>query len=290
MSHTRLATRCADGKGSRMKSIKCGVASAALALGFIGSGLPSTAAAQTTDEWKFNAIIYGYFPDIGGKSTFPQRTGGTSIDIDASTIIDNLKFVFMGTFEAQKGRWGFFTDLMYLDVGGSKSQTRDVTIGRVQLPIGVTADLDLDIKGTIWTLAGSYRISTDPTVPFDILAGARLLDVKQTLGWNFSAELGPNEPVRSGSSEIKENNWDAIIGVKGRLVFGSNREWFVPYYVDVGTGDSDLTWQAFAALGYSFRWGDVIAGWRYLDYKFKSGAKLEDANLNGPLIGVAFHW
>ena len=64
----------------------------------------------------------------------------------------------------------------------------------------------------------------------------------------------------------------------------------MPYYLDVGTGESDLTWQAFGALGYSFKWGDIVAGWRYLDYDFKSSSKVEKVNFNGPLVGVAFHW
>ena len=49
-----------------------------------------------------------------------------------------------------------------------------------------------------------------------------------------------------------------------------------------------MTWQAFAGLGYSFHWGDVIAGWRYLDYNFKSSAKFENLNFSGPLVGAAF--
>ena len=56
---------------------------------------PATASAQISDEWKYTAIIYGYFPDIGGESKFPSRVGGASIDVDASTILNNLKFVFM---------------------------------------------------------------------------------------------------------------------------------------------------------------------------------------------------
>jgi len=266
------------------------VALAAWALGAAAGIGSSSAPAQITDDWRFTAIIYGYFPDIGGESKFPSRVGGASIDVDASTILNNLKFVFMGTFEAQKGRWGMFTDLMYLDVGGSKSQSRNLKINGVELPLGVTANANLDIKGTIWTLAGSYRVAADPTSTFDVLAGARLVDLKENLGWEFSADLGPNQPSRTGNSDGKASNWDAIAGVKGRLAFGANREWFVPYYLDVGTGESDLTWQAFAALGYSFKWGDIAAGWRYLDYEFKSSSNLEKVNFNGPMVGVAFHW
>ena len=124
-----------------------------------------------------------------------------------------------------------------------------------------------------------------------MFAGARLLNVKEKLGWEFSANVGPVVgPGQTGSSESKLDNWDGIVGVKGRLNFGSRREWFVPYYVDVGVGDSDFTWQGSAGIGYAFNWGEVIAAWRYLDYNFKSGQKIESVNLNGPLIGVAFRW
>ena len=171
--------------------------------------------AQMTDEWKFNAVIYGYFPDIRGQSTFGAETGRDGITVDAHAIIDNLKFAFMGTFEAQKGRWGFLTDLLYMDVGSSKSQTRNLSIGNVQLPAGVTANLNLDIKSAVWELAGTYQVSSDPTAPFGVLAGARMLELKQTLGWEFSADLGPTQPSRSGSKEIKATNWEGSSASKG---------------------------------------------------------------------------
>ena len=263
-----------------------------LAVATLGSAiasLPQTAIAQSSDDWRFHAVLYGYFPDIKGTSNFSTPGGTPSINVDADTLISNLKFVFMGTFEAQKGRWGFLTDVIYLDVGGSNSGTRDISIGNVQLPAGVTANADLDIKGTVWTVAATYRLSPDPAAPIDVFAGARFIELKQTLGWEFSTDLGPNQPSRSGNSTNKASNWDGIIGLKGRLAFGPNREWYVPYYADVGTGESDLTWQLFAGLGYTFRWGELVAGWRYLDYDFK-GAKLQDATFSGPLIGVGFHW
>jgi hypothetical protein len=85
-------------------------------------------------------------------------------------------------------------------------------------------------------------------------------------------------------------NWDAIVGVRGRLTFGEGRRWFAPYHLDVGTGESDITWQAMAGLGYSFGWGDVLAAWRYLDYDMKSGETIESLNFNGPLVAAVFRW
>ena len=256
------------------------------------TALPLAASAQSLeDKWQFNAILYGYFPDIGGSANFPAVGGSGSVNVSASTIITNLKFAFMGTLEGHKGALGFFTDVMYMDVSGSKSQTRDFSIRDHELPAGVTADFGLGLKGTVWTLAGTYRVSNDPSTSVDVLAGARLLDVKLDLSYSLSADVGPfSGPGRAGNSEINKSYWDAIIGAKGRVVFGANREWFVPYYVDVGTGESDLTWQIFGGLGYQFSWGSILGGWRYLDYKFKSDSQVQDLNFNGPMVGVAFSW
>ena len=253
--------------------------------------LSSTAGAQVRpDDWQFRALIYAYLPTISGSTTFPAGSG-SNVNADSDKILDSLKFAFMGTLEAQKGRWGAFTDVMYLNVSGSKSGTRDLTIGGVELPAGVSSNASLDIKATVWTLAANYRVLAAPDAAYDVFAGARLVDVTEKLGWEFSANVGPVvSPGQTGSSQTKLDNWDAIVGLKGRFNFGQNREWFIPYYVDIGTGNSNFTWQAVAGIGYAFRWGEVVAAWRYLDYDFKSGTRIESLNLNGPAIGVAFRW
>ena len=64
---------------------------------------------------------------MGGSTTFPQSDAGSSVTVDAKTIIDNLKFVFMGSLGAHNGRWGMFTDVIYMDLGNTKSGTRDIS-------------------------------------------------------------------------------------------------------------------------------------------------------------------
>ena len=86
------------------------------------------------------------------------------------------------------------------------------------------------------------------------------------------------------------SNWDAIVGLKGRLALGSDGKWFAPYYADIGAGDSKLTWQVMGGVGYSFKWGDVVGAWRYLDYDMKSSAKVQSLNFNGPAISAVFRW
>ena len=253
--------------------------------------LSSTAGAQVRpDDWQFRALIYAYLPTISGSTTFPAGSG-SNVNADSDKILDSLKFAFMGTLEAQKGRWGAFTDVMYLNVSGSKSGTRDLTIGGVELPAGVSSNASLDIKATVWTLAANYRVLAAPDAAYDVFAGARLVDVTEKLGWEFSANVGPVVgPGQTGSSQTKLDNWDAIVGLKGRFNFGQNREWFIPYYVDIGTGNSNFTWQAVAGIGYAFHWGDAILTYRYLDYNFKSSSRIDDTTIKGPLLGVTLRW
>ncbi|MFO1313381.1 MAG: hypothetical protein U1F41_15100 [Burkholderiales bacterium] len=214
-----------------------------LAFAAILSMAPGVAAAQSVDErWTFQAIVYGYFPDIGGSTSFPRRNESGSINVDNDQLLDSLNFAFMGTFEARRGRWGLFTDFIYLDVSGDSSATRSFTVGGRDIPASASANLDMKIKGVLWTVAAEYLAVAGPSHQMYVLGGARLLDVEETLSYAFSADIGPFVgPGRNGSASVDQSYWDAVIGVKGRFDFGANREWFVPYYADVGTGQSDLT-------------------------------------------------
>ncbi len=95
---------------------------------------------------------------------------------------------------------------------------------------------------------------------------------------------------QAGRREVKEQNWDILVGVKGRAAFGQDGKWYLPYYVDIGAGESKLTYQLSAGVGYTFGWGDVVASWRHLDYQFKSGKPIEELNFNGPQIAAVFRW
>lgn len=236
-------------------------------------------------EWQYRATIYGWFPRLDGTTQFSSGAGGPSIGVDAGDLISNLKMGFMGAFSVQRGQWGVFADLFYADVGDTKTSN---SVGNVGLPITTTADVSLDVKTTIFTLAGTYALVQKPEYTVDVLFGTRVLRIKQTLDYAISKSLGPIAlPGTSGRAEASTTNWDAIVGASGRFRFGEGLHWFVPYYLDLGTGNSQFTWQAIGGLGYSFAWGDVVAAWRYTDYEFKSGA-LQSLTLQGPAVGVSF--
>lgn len=253
---------------------------------------PLAAHAETAaGNWKWNATIYLWLPSLDGKTTFPPSDGGPSIDVSADAILDSLNFAFMGAFEGRRGRWGLATDVVYLDFGASRKTTRDFGIGQAEIPADVNADLSFDITGWLWMLAGSYAVVQQDGLSVNALAGARMLDLEEDLQWRFNGDIATLPVVdRAGSANAKDTQWDAIVGVKGRVTFGGDRQWYVPCYLDVGAGESDLTWQGMAGLGYSFDSIDVTGIWRYLDYDSGDSARIKSIDFNGPALGVTFRF
>ena len=60
--------------------------------------------------------------------------------------------------------------------------------------------------------------------------------------------------------------------------------------IDIGTGDSDITWQAMLGVGYQFGWGDVAVVYRHMDYDFGSRLGIETLDFSGPALGAIIHW
>jgi hypothetical protein len=244
-----------------------------------------------SNAWRFGATLYLYGPSIDAKFALPRRSGDGNINVDTSDFFDSINGAFMGAFEANNGQWGFFTDYLYVDVSGSKSGTRDFSIGGVNVPGSVTGDIDVGIKGYAWTIAGEYRLQSTRESTVDLLLGARYLEIKPRVSFGLNGDLA-TIPIasRGGSFEVKAKNWDAIVGLKARYAFGDRLQWYVPLYADVGGGDSSLTYQLAGGIGYSYGWGDVVGLWRYIRYDFKSDAVIDDLSFNGPMIGVTFRW
>ena len=257
----------------------------------LSNGALAQQSTSKTESWQFGLSIYGWFPDIAGETSFAHPGSSNEFKIDIDNILDNLEFALMGTFDMRKGRWGILTDLLYMDAGNSQTGFREATIGGIELPVNASANVDLDLKSWVWTLTGYYRALAQPGMTLDVVAGARYLDVEQKVNWVVTGNVGSIPvPDRTGAAEADLTNWDALIGLRGRFAFGGQKTWFVPYYIDVGGGDSDLTWQGIAGIGYAFHWGEIAAAWRYLYYDLPSDKAIKDVSFSGPAVGVTFRW
>ncbi len=255
-----------------------------------GALLSATGALAAEEPWKFDATLYLWAPGISGRTQFPSGSGGPSINLNAKDVLDKLDMAFMGTLEARQGRWGALVDWVYSDLSGDRSGTRDVTIGGAPPGAGAALDLGLQVKTNVLTLLGTYAAIESPTNTTSVVAGTRMLKTDQTLRWTATGTGSVTGLSRAGVTEVSSTNWDAIVGVRGRARLEPDSRWFLPYYVDVGTGASRRTWQAVLGVGYAFDFGDVGLVWRYLDYTFKPSEALQTLTFNGVALGVTFRW
>ena len=237
------------------------------------------------DRWEIDAFIYGWLPTIDGKTNMPVGPG-TGISITPQDIINHMKLAALGGMAVHKGNWGGFADLIYLDVGDHKE--RNVTINTPSGPISGPADLNFDVKSFVGTTAGTYTVVKTPELFIDLLVGARYLKMTQTLDVVVAAQ-GPLFG-QGLHGQLKQDYWNGVAGARGRINVGPDLKWFIPFYIDLGTGDSAFTWQLMSGVGYRFAWGDVVANYRYMDFKGKSTDAVSDMSFKGPLLGVAFHW
>lgn len=230
----------------------------------------------TNDDWQFKAELYGWLPTIEG--TLPT---GDDIEITIDEIIDNLDFTFMGVFQARRDKWAVVADAVYLKLSADKAGVTTIPIGPFDVPTRV--DFGVEMKAWIVNLAGSYRIHQADRFDVQVLAGARYLSLD--VGAELDTSLIPGEKIVDGRDDV----WDAIIGVRGLADLSD--KWWLTYRFDIGTGDSDLTWNASVQFGRKFDWGSLALGYRYLHYDFAPDFKLmKDLDVYGPVIGAAWEF
>jgi hypothetical protein len=216
---------------------------------------PSLAQAEESDAnsgWQFAIAPYLWGADIGGKG---QR--GNSVDISFDDLFDNLESALMVSFEARKNKWMILGDYIYLDVAAGNQV------------------LTMNLKSKVVHLAGGYNLYQEKS-SLDLIFGVRNLDL----------DLDLSTP---GSFSQSGNILDGIIGVKGQL--GLSKRWYLPYYFDIGTGDSDFSWQATA--GASFRaakWVDLTLVYRHLEWDLGKDKPVAELNFSGPAFGAIFRF
>ncbi len=209
-----------------------------------------------TNEWKFGAEIYLWGASIGGKSA-----SGGDIDIGFDDLIDDLKLGFMGAAQVRKDKWSFTADAIYLDVEGNQG-------GLIR---------EVDLYGWVVTPSVGYNVIETEKGSLDLLAGARYLWLKSELDFVEDLKVSESDGV-----------WDGIVGLRGRVNLAKN--WYLPLYLDIGTGETDLTWQAFGGIAYKFSKLDVVVAYRYLSWDFDDSKVFDDLNFHGPFAGVKFEF
>ena len=244
----------------------------------------STLEAQTAneDKTKNNTInIYLWGAGISGDLNFP--TGGDSVGISLEQLLENLEMAAMVAYKRDIGDWSVLLDVIYLDVGGSKDNS-------VSLPGdhggSIDGNADLDLKSWVAGLYGGYTFARTEASEHQFIAGVRYLSMSSDLSLSVTGPQG--SPLAGRSLSAASDLWDGVIGFQGQFDLGGR--WRLPYHLDIGTGSSQITYQALAGAAFEFGWGDLSLTYRYLYYDEGNDGAIRELTVDGPMLAVGFRF
>jgi hypothetical protein len=261
----------------------------------LGIALPALAQSEpSSGEWTFAVQPYLWLIGVDGTLKYEIPSSGEG-GADVGLSLEDLHFAFMMSAEARTGNWSLFTDVAYADI-----RTHDTveavrfsgSDGPVAVDVAPDSETSTSITATEWTLAAGRTLIRGPSSALEVLGGVRYLSVEARSEWRLAGEVtGPGAGQsfdRQGSASESVDLWDGIVGIRGELALGSR--WFVPYYGDIGTGTSDLTWQAIAGVGYRFKVWDLRLAYRYLHYDMNDEKLLQSVSFSGGGISAKFRF
>ena len=183
-----------------------------------------------------------------------EKLGGTAnVKLDCGDYLANLNGALTPAGDVRYGRFSIITDILYVNATstGSSLQTIDIEgVPRNPISSRLGAAASTDVKGFNLSLAAGYTVAEGSWGHLDLLGGFRWfraeVDGDYSLNVQFQGPRGNAGPSFGGSGRFSgdENIVNGIVGVRGRLQLGSG--FFIPYYLDIGTGDSNFTWQGYA--------------------------------------------
>lgn len=206
--------------------------------------------------------------------------GGTRLETSRQTVMENLEFGLMGTLVHRRGPWLYGFDGLYADIGKDGDVDVPVESEEPDGPDAIEAALDFTTRTTMahafvghewyrdanWSVYGTggiryTRFETDLTVETD--DGARRFDTE-------------------------DNLTDATFGLRGHYSF--TPRWSTPFIVDVGTGSTEISLQAFTAAEYTWGASSVTAGYRYMKWRLDDSDFLEEVIYEGPVVAYSYRF
>ena len=243
----------------------------------ISAGLALLAAAPAAHGQAVatTATIYAWLPAV--EETLQD---GVEMNADRSTILDNLDFALMGEIVQRRGEWLFAFDGFYSDLGKSADVGMPISPGDPDNPDEIDAALDFSTSTTIFSAMAGRRMVDRPEFEVIGTLGLRYTHFETS----FTAEAG-DQAFRINTND---DLLDVIAGVRG--TYRIDERWALPFVADIGTGSSDLTWQAFGGVSYSVGRHSFTGGWRHMAWQLGDGGYIEDIAYDGPLLAYSYRF
>jgi hypothetical protein len=305
---------------SSSKSVAAGLALAVCEMLSAGGAafsadLGPTYAELATDKWEFSLTPYGWATSMNGDIT----ARGHTVDVNESFIeivekSDSL-LAWMSYFEARKGRFAFFTDLVWADIGfpGHFNITKD-PLGRFgRATLNVNGKVQLDYEETIIQSGIAYEVARWQSAPgsftaLDLMGSARYwnqdVDVSLRLTGTLTVDLRElglqfQRSRRVAVARSGDLEWvDPVVGARIRHQIAPGREFTLLGDVGGFGAGSEFSWQAVATYGFDVNCLGTplhtVIGYRALAVDFSEdgrfGKNALDVVQHGPLMGVSIRW
>jgi len=260
----------------------------------IFSGTQKASANEPNDGWSFSITPYLWMPNIDGTFRYdlPADKGDNAkVRVGSVDYLEKLQMALMLAGEARKGRLSVLTDVVYLNFESVDSYVKSVEfdVGRSEIGTSLDAGTSSSLEGVVWNLTGGYALIQDKSILLDVFGGFRYAGLEAKTQWDLAVEVtspsGTQVFPRSGSASRREDIWDGIIGLRGMITLW-NSNFFMPYYFDIGTGTSDITWQGVLGFGYRYKWLEFKVDYRHLCYDQGSDHLFKDVRISGPGLVV----
>ena len=295
----------------------CGLAGVLAQTGPALSGGLYDGASQnnTSDQWQFSFTPYSWATSINGDVT--ARGHKAHVNEGFIEIIEksNSMLAWMSYFEARKGRFALFTDLVWADLGfpGRFDVIRS-PLGRFdRATLNVQGRAQLDYQQTIIQSGIAYEIArwqsaAGSTTALDLMGSARYWNQDVDLSLRLTGtltvdlrELGLRLQRTRNVAVARSGNleWvDPVVGARIRHQMASGSD--VALLADFGGfgAGSEFSWQLVGTYGFDvtcfgtpFR---TLVGYRALDVDYsengRHGTNALDVVQHGPIMGVNFRW
>lgn len=237
-----------------------------------GISAPTSQSADS-DKWRFSITPYIWAMGVTGSVSHNGNNIGT-VKLSPGDMLSAMNMAAMLEMETHKGNFGFYLDAVYGYVSGTKSV--------VAANSTLTGRTSIDM--TMLTLAPTYTLQNTPKLYLDGLLGARMF-------WqNAETSISATQTEASLSTASNLQLFTPIVGLKGRWNLNDSK-YFVPFYVDVGGGESSsITSQAYVGVGRVFDWGDISLIAKNTYYQYKPNKATVDTNMFGFALSATFRF
>lgn len=247
--------------------------------------------------WSFAINPYTWLPRISQtlQATGPQ--GGTvtaAVDVGFTNYLTLVNFAAMVGGVARYDRFSLITDLVYINDSLTSDTLHLSSVnpgsGGIDIPRSVQLGTGTRMAMTIWSVAGGYTLLQGEWGNLDAVVGMRMLTFASTTNYQLSTTIqAPNHTLalsQGGTVSVSKVYFDAIGGLSGRINI-PNSKFYLPFYVDVGSGGLPLTWQVYGGVAYSVKsWADLSVGYRHLVFENNSATGVQHMSLSGFILGA----